>query len=113
MDNRVKSSMAAATLAAIGASACCASPLILLSLGNGGAWIGNLTALEPFRPIFLVLVAAFMVMAWRQLYRLQTCAPGDACAIPKVVARQRTIFWVVLVMVCLMAVSPWLLPYFF
>ena len=113
MDIKVKSSMVAAALAAVGASACCAGPLILLSLGIGGAWIGNLTALEPCRPIFVALVAVFMVMAWRRLYREPTCAPGDVCAIPEVAARQRTIFWVVLAMVCLMAASPWLLPFFF
>lgn len=112
MDIKVKSSMVAAALAAVGASACCAGPLILLSLGIGGAWIGNLTALEPYRPIFVALVAAFMIMAWRRLYRAPACAPGDACAIPEVVARQRTIFWVVLAMVCLMAASPWFLPFF-
>lgn len=113
MDIKVKSSMVAAALAAVGASACCAGPLILLSLGIGGAWIGNLTALEPYRPIFVALVAVFMVMAWRRLYREPTCAPGDVCAIPEVAARQRTIFWVVLAMVCLMAASPCLLPFIF
>ena len=113
MDIKVKSSMVAAALAAVGASACCAGPLILLSLGIGGAWIGNLTALEPYRPIFVALVAVFMVMAWRRLYREPTCAPGDVCAIPEVAARQRTIFWVVLAMVRLMAASPWLLPFIF
>ena len=113
MDIKVKSSMVSAALAAVGASACCAGPLILLSLGIGGAWIGNLTALEPYRPIFVALVAVFMVMAWRRLYREPTCAPGDVCAIPEVAARQRTIFWVVLAMVCLMAASPWLLPFIF
>ena len=113
MDIKVKSSMVAAALAAVGASACCAGPLILLSLGIVGAWIGNLTALEPYRPIFVALVAVFMVMAWRRLYREPTCAPGDVCAIPEVAARQRTIFWVVLAMVCLMAASPWLLPFIF
>ncbi len=113
MDIRAKSSMAAAALAAIGASACCAGPLILLSLGIGGAWIGNLTALEPYRLIFVALVAAFMVMAWRRLYRAPACEPGQVCAIPEVVARQRVIFWIVLALVCLMAASPWFLPFFF
>ena len=113
MDTRAKSSMAAAALAAVGASACCAGPLILLSLGIGGAWIGNLTALEPYRPIFVALVVAFMALAWRRLYRASACAPGDVCAVPKVIAWQRAIFWVVLVMVGLMATSPWLLPLFF
>jgi len=78
-----------------------------------GPGFGNLTALEPYRPIFVALVAVFMVMAWRRLYREPTCAPGDVCAIPEVAARQRTIFWVVLAMVCLMAASPWLLPFIF
>lgn len=36
-------------LAAILASTCCLGPLILVALGFSGAWIGNLTALEPYR----------------------------------------------------------------
>lgn len=34
-------------LGAIAASSCCILPLVLFSLGIGGAWIGNLTALAP------------------------------------------------------------------
>ena len=34
-------------LAAILASACCLGPLVLVTLGFSGAWIGNLTVLEP------------------------------------------------------------------
>jgi mercuric ion transport protein len=41
-------------LAAILASTCCLGPLVLLMLGVSGAWIGNLTALEPYRPLFIV-----------------------------------------------------------
>ncbi|GCZ39228.1 MULTISPECIES: mercuric transporter MerT family protein [Enterobacteriaceae] len=40
-------------LAAILASACCLGPLVLIALGFSGAWIGNLTVLEPYRPIFI------------------------------------------------------------
>ncbi|HHX4191795.1 mercuric transport protein, partial [Burkholderia contaminans] len=36
-------------LAAILASACCLGPLVLVTLGFSGAWIGNLTVLEPYR----------------------------------------------------------------
>lgn len=48
-------------LAAILASTCCLGPLILVALGFSGAWIRNLTALEPYRPIFIgvALVAMF------------------------------------------------------
>ena len=40
-------------LAAILASTCCLGPLVLVALGFSGAWIGNLTVLEPYRPIFI------------------------------------------------------------
>jgi mercuric ion transport protein len=40
-------------LSAILASTCCLGPLVLVTLGFSGAWIGNLTVLEPYRPIFI------------------------------------------------------------
>ena len=113
MDSRTKTSFIGATLAAIGATACCAGPLVLLSLGIGGAWIGNLTALEPYRPIFILLVVAFMGLAYRRLFTAAGCEPGQVCAVPAVARRQRIIFWVVLGVVTLLASSPWLLPYLF
>ena len=36
-------------LGALLASSCCIVPLVLISLGVSGAWIGNLTALEPYK----------------------------------------------------------------
>ena len=48
-----RAALFAGGLAAILASTCCLGPLILLSLGISGAWIGNLTLLEPYRPIFI------------------------------------------------------------
>ena len=48
-------------LAAILASTCCLGPLVLVALGLSGVWIGNLTLLEPYRPLFIAgsLVALF------------------------------------------------------
>src|SRR5438552_11191730 len=48
-------------LAAILASTCCFGPLVLVAVGLSGAWIGNLTRLEPYRPFFIAaaLVALF------------------------------------------------------
>ena len=46
---KLRGSLVAGVLAAIGASVCCVGPLVLLTLGIGGAWIANLTALEPTR----------------------------------------------------------------
>ena len=47
-------------LAAILASTCCLGPLVLVALGFSGAWIGNLTALEPYKPIFAVIALGFI-----------------------------------------------------
>lgn len=49
-------------LAAILASTCCLGPLVLITLGVSGAWIGNLTLLEPYRPIFIG--AAVVALLW-------------------------------------------------
>ena len=48
-------------IAAIGASLCRVGPFVLLTLGISGAWIGNLTLLEPYRPFFIVIVLLLSV----------------------------------------------------
>ena len=61
-----KQSLAAGVLAALGASVCCVGPLLLVTLGVGGAWIGTLTRFEPYRPIFVALTVLFFGVAyWR------------------------------------------------
>lgn len=81
-------------IAAIGAGLCCAGPLVLLLLGVSGSWIGNLTLLAPFRPIFILVVVALFIFSGWKLYRpLEACQPGAACAIPQVRKRQQVIFW--------------------
>lgn len=52
-------------LAAILASACCLGPLVLIALGFSGAWIGNLTVLEPYRPIFIGAALVALQLATR------------------------------------------------
>jgi mercuric ion transport protein len=72
------------------------APLVLLTLGISGAWISQLTALEPYRPIFIGVTGIFMGLAFRQLYIVPArCAPGEACADPSLNRRRRRIFWVV------------------
>ncbi len=43
----------ASIVGAIVASSCCIAPLLFVSVGISGAWIGNLTALEPYKIYFL------------------------------------------------------------
>ncbi len=101
-------SMIAAGVAAIGASLCCIGPLVLLMLGIGGSWISTLTALEPYRPIFIGITLLFLFLAFRKLYLIpRKCAPEDACAIPGTQRNQRIIFWVVTVVLIALLTFPY------
>lgn len=109
----LKNSLVAGVLAAIGASACCVGPLVLLTLGVGGAWIANLTALEPLRAWLIAATLAFLALAFRRLYlQPQVCEPGAVCVEPIVLKRQRLIFWVVAVALLALLSVPWLAPFF-
>jgi mercuric ion transport protein len=109
-----KGSLVAGILAALGASLCCVAPLVLLALGIGGAWIGNLTAFEPYRPVFIVLTLLFLVLAFRKLYLVpQACAPGAECADPQTTKRQRLVFWLITILLLALLSVPWLTPLFY
>lgn len=108
-----KGSLVAAVLTAIGASVCCVGPLVLLALGIGGAWVGNLTAFEPYRPFFIGLTLIFLGLAFRKLYLVpQVCTPGS-CADSSTIKRQRLIFWVVAVLMLGLLAVPLLAPLFY
>jgi mercuric ion transport protein len=109
-----KMALAGGVLAGIGASACCVGPLLLLSLGVGGAWISDLTALEPYRPVFIVLTALFLGLAFRKLYLVpQSCAQEDSCVADHTRNVQRVLFWILVPVTLGLVASPWILPIFY
>jgi mercuric ion transport protein len=109
-----KSALAVGGLAAILVSACCLGPLVLVTVGLGGAWIGNLTALEPFRPLFIVAALVAMVLAWRRIYRpVEKCQPGEICAMPETRYAYKILFWIVSALVLVALGLPYILPLFF
>lgn len=101
-------------LAAILASTCCLGPLVLITLGFSGAWIGNLAVLEPYRPIFIGVAAVALYFAWRRIYRpVQACGPGDVCAIAQVRTTYKLLFWVVAALVLVALGFPYVMPLFY
>lgn len=67
-------------LGALAASSCCIMPLVLFSLGAGGVWIGGLTVLAPWQPVFVVLALGFLGYGYWHVYRKsKVCGEGDAC----------------------------------
>lgn len=104
-------SVVAGLVAAIGASACCAGPLLLVVLGVGGAWGSRLVALEPLQPLFVVAALAFFGLAFRRLYpRQEACTPDAVCARPAVWRGGRVIFWIVSAFAALLISFPLYAP---
>ena len=108
-----KTTLIGGALAAFAATLCCLGPLVLVTLGVSGAWIGNLTALAPYRPLFIGVALVFMGLAWRKIYRApaaEACAPGTVCALPQTNRAYRVTFWLVSGLVLLALIFPYFLP---
>jgi mercuric ion transport protein len=104
----------AGALATVGASLCCVAPLVLVTLGIGGAWVATLTKLEPVRPFFVLLALGLIVLAWRKLYRTtDICEPGMPCTDPSVRQRQRLVFWWVGIPLLGLLAFPWYAHWFY
>lgn len=111
---RTSASLLGGLLAAFGATACCFGPLLLVTVGIGGAWAGRLQQLEPYQPYFYGLTLIFVGLAFHRLYvRPRRCAEGEVCEAPRVLARQRVFFWVVVGLIAAMVASPLVAPFFY
>lgn len=101
-------------LAAILASGCCLGPLVLVTLGFSGAWIGSLRALEPYRPWFLGVALIALFFAYRRIFRpVRDCQPGEVCALPQVRRTYRWLFWIVAALTAVALGFPYVLPLFY
>lgn len=109
-----RSALVTGGVAAVLASVCCLGPLILVALGFSGAWIGNLTVLEPYRPIFIGAALIALFFAWRSIFRpVNACKSADVCAAPQVRTAYKVIFWIVAALVLVALAFPYVLPLFY
>lgn len=115
VENKIeRTALAAGGLAAILASACCVGPLVLVSLGLGGAWMSNLRALGPLQPVFIGAALVAMFFAYRRIYRSAAdCKPGEVCAIPQVKTTYKLLFWGVATLVLVALIFPLIAPLFY
>ncbi len=109
-DRKAGWGMGAAVGAAVVASACCTIPLLLVTMGVGGAWVSTLTALEPFRPYFVTLAVGFLGFAAYRLYQ-QSRVPDCDCEEEAVSLRTRQMLLGVAALLTLgLIASPQFLP---
>ena len=103
---------AGGVLGAIAASTCCIIPLVLFSLGVSGAWIGQLTALSAYQPIFIAITLGFLGYGYWLVYRKPrvACAEGEACARPLPSMIVKTALWFATALILLAFAWPYLVP---
>lgn len=113
-DRKGTTALFAGGAAAILASTCCLGPLVLVSLGISGAWIGNLTVLEPYRPIFIGVALIALFFAARSIFRpAYTCQPGEVCAMPRTRRVYKVLFWICAALVVVAIAYPYVARFFY
>lgn len=100
-------------LGALAASSCCIVPLVLFSLGISGVWIGNLTALAPYQPVFVVVTLGFLgygyyLVQWKPK---KACEEGAACARPLPNHIMKIALWAATALVAAAIAFPYVAPW--
>nr|WP_313912333.1 mercuric transporter MerT family protein [Sphingopyxis sp. SE2] len=100
---------------AIIASSCCVAPLVLVMLGVSGAWIGNLTALEPYKLYFAAVTLAFIGLGfWHVYFRARSeCEEDSYCARPRSSIVTKTVLWIATALIVLALSIDWWAPLFY
>ncbi len=107
----------AGLIGALAMTSCCILPLVLVSLGVTGVFIGQLTALYAYKWVTLSFAAATLAYGFWKAYRpvpAETCTDGT-CARPIDRGLMRGLLWgallVVLLALAFPALSPFLLTF--
>lgn len=111
--NKTKWLLGAGILAALGSTLCCIAPLALFFLGISGAWIGNLTAMEPYKPYFLIVAIAFVTVGFWKVYKkpkAQDCEPGTFCAMPSSDRINKIMLGISIGVIALVLIYPYVAP---
>lgn len=112
-DGRTSFVAVGSILAALAAASCCVLPLALFSVGISGAWIGALTAMAPYQPVFVVLTVGILVYGYYLVYWKPKTGCGEvaACARPLPYRIVKVSLWTATVLVLAAATFPFFAPY--
>ncbi len=106
--------LVAGGIAAVLASTCCLGPLLLVTLGLSGAWIGDLALLEPYRPWFIAAALVALFFAGPRIFRHPaSCASGEICGLPPVRRANKAFFGVVAALVVVAFLYPYVARLFY
>ncbi|KAA9133166.1 mercury transporter MerT [Marinihelvus fidelis] len=106
MVDRSKQSRQATAFASVAgallASSCCVLPLVLVSLGISGAWIGTLKVLEPYKFLIALFTGGFLVAGFWLVYGKATDECEEECRTP---VRDRLVKITLWAAACLVIIS--------
>ena len=101
-------------ITALLSTVCCILPLVLLLLGVGGSWMSSLTALEPYKPIFIGVAVLLLAVAYWQIFmKKENCEDGKICAVPENKKKYKIIFWIATLIILSSATITWWAPLFY
>lgn len=115
LDRRKGWFAAGSVLGAVLASSCCIVPLALVTAGVSGAWIGNLRALEPYKPYFAAVTVILIGLGfWHVYFKAKpACESGAYCARPESSRLTKTALWLATVLVLLAITINYWAPLFY
>ena len=109
-DRKGNTAAVGGVVGAVLASSCCIGPLLLVTLGASGAWIGNLTALKTYQPIFVAVTLVFLGFGYWQVYgkSKQPCEDGSTCATSRSRRIVKGALWIATILVAIaLTVDMW------
>lgn len=89
------------------ASICCVGPLVLVAAGVGGAWVADLTALDPVRPWLTAFSVGLLGFAHIRHWQARRQASCD-CAVRS--APRASWLWLGTALVAAALAAPYVLP---
>ena len=106
---------AGGVVGAILASTCCIVPLLLVTIGVSGAWIGNLTALEPYSIYSTIVALAFVGLGFWHVYfrKSAECVDGTYCARPGSRRITKIALWAAALLLLVNMTMGWWAPLFY
>ena len=88
---------------------------LLVTVGVSGAWIGNLTALEPYKPYFATVTVVLIGFGFWHVYfkPKPACEDGTYCGRPESSRLTKTALWLATVLVLLAITINYWAPLFY
>ena len=105
--------MTGSLLGALAMTSCCILPLVLVSLGVGGVWIAQLTALYAYKWYTFTLAAGFIGYGFWKVHRAEAgeCRDGTVCARPVNRRIMKASLWLAAVVTAIAMIFPYATPY--